>query len=300
MPESAMTRPIEPSAEAPREPLAPALYITATPIGNRGDVTLRALEVLERADRLLCEDTRVTRKLLGLYGLSRPLTAYHDHNAESMRPKVLAWIAAGESVVLVSDAGTPLISDPGFKLARDCRAAGLAVTALPGASALLTALAVSGLPTDRFLFLGFLAPRSAARRTELAEVAGVRATLVLYESPRRLAGLLADAAAVLPGRAAAVCRELTKLFEETVAAPIEELAARYAEAGPPRGEVVVVIGPPPERQAAWSESQLDEALSRALAGGSVKDAAAEVAAASGRPRQELYARAMRLRGGGRR
>ncbi len=295
-----MTRCTEPSAEAPREPLAPALYITATPIGNRGDITLRALEVLARADHLLCEDTRVTRKLLGLYGLSRPLTAYHDHNAESMRPKVLAWIVAGESVALVSDAGTPLISDPGFKLARACRAAGLAVTALPGASAALAALAVAGLPTDRFLFLGFLAPKSAARRAELAEVAAVRASLVVYESPRRLAGLLADAAAVLPGRDAVVCRELTKLFEEAVAAPVEDLAARYAEAGPPKGEVVVVIGPPSERNLAWSDEQVDEALTRALAAGSVKDAAAEVAAASGRPRQELYRRAMRLRGGDRR
>lgn len=290
-----MTRIVDPPAEGLREALAPALYITATPIGNRGDVTLRALEVLARADRLLCEDTRVTRKLLGLYGLSRPLTAYHDHNAESMRPKILEWIAAGQSVALVSDAGTPLISDPGFKLARDCRAAGLTVTALPGASAVLTALAVAGLPTDRFLFLGFLPPKSAARRTELAEVAAVRATLVIYESPRRLAALLADAAAVLPGRRAVVCRELTKLFEETVDGTSDDLARRYAEAGPPKGEVVVVFGPPDPARSAWDAAELDAALRRALETKSVKDAAAEVAAAAGRPRQELYARAMRLR-----
>jgi len=280
--------------ERSAEPLAPALYITATPIGNRGDITLRALDALARADRLLCEDTRVTRKLLGMYGLSRPLIAYHDHNAESMRPKILAWIAAGESVVLVSDAGTPLISDPGFKLARDCRAAGLPVTALPGASAALAALAVCGLPTDRFFFLGFLPPKSAARRTELAALAGLRASLVVYESPRRLAALLADAAAVLPGRQAAVCRELTKMFEEAVTGTLEELAQRYAEADPPKGEIVLVIGPPGAAEA-WSEEAVDAALDAALATQSVKDAAAAVAAASGLPKKAVYARALARR-----
>ena len=292
-----MSRSFDPSAADPREALAPALYITATPIGNCGDITLRALDVLARADRLLCEDTRVTRKLLGLYGLSRALTAYHEHNAESMRPKVLEWIAAGQSVALVSDAGTPLISDPGFKLVRACRAAGLAVTALPGASALLSALAVAGLPTDRFLFLGFLPPKSAARRTQLAEVADVRATLVVYESPRRLAGLLADAAVVLPGREAVVCRELTKLFEETVAAPLDELVRRHAEAGPPKGEIVLAIVPPAAGDAAWSAEDLDAALIRAQATHSVKDAAAIVAEASGAPRKALYAWLLELRGG---
>lgn len=291
-----MTRAISPDhpSERSAEPLAPALYITATPIGNRGDITQRALDALARADRLLCEDTRVTRKLLGMYGLSRPLIAYHDHNAESMRPKILAWIAAGDSVVLVSDAGTPLISDPGFKLARDCRAAGLPVTALPGASAVLTALAVCGLPTDRFFFLGFLPPKSAARRTELAEVAGLRASLVVYESPRRLAALLADAAAVLPGRDAAVCRELTKMFEEAVTGPLDDLARRYAEADPPKGEIVVVIGPPGEAPV-WSDAAVDAALDAALASQSVKDAAAAVAAASGLPKKAVYARALARR-----
>ncbi|MBN2751275.1 MAG: 16S rRNA (cytidine(1402)-2'-O)-methyltransferase [Rhodospirillaceae bacterium] len=286
----------DPIESVPEEnALAPALYITATPIGNRGDMTLRALEVLAHADRLLCEDTRVTRKLLGLYGLSRSLTAYHDHNAESMRPRIMDWIAAGQSVALVSDAGTPLISDPGFKLVRACRAAGLAVTALPGASALLSALVVAGLPTDRFLFLGFLPPKSHARRTQLAEIAGVRATVVIYESPRRLAGLLADVADILPGREAAVCRELTKLFEEAVTGKVEDLVRRYAEAETPKGEVVLVIAPPSAEDMAWSDTALDAALIEALKTLSIKDAAATVAAASGASRKGLYARGLALR-----
>lgn len=289
--------PIAPAeaAEAAPAALAPALYITATPIGNRGDITFRALDVLRRADHLLCEDTRVTRKLLGLYGISRQLTAYHDHNAESMRPKVLEWLAAGQSVAQVSDAGTPLISDPGFKLVQACRAAGFAVTALPGASAVLSALAVAGLPTDRFLFMGFLPPKSGARRTQLAEVATLRATLVVYESPRRLADFLADAAAALPGRQAVVCRELTKLFEETVAGELGELATRYAAMEPPKGEVVVAIAPPAADAGAWTDAAIDAALLDALVGHSVKDAAAAVAHASGEPRSRLYARAMELR-----
>ncbi len=287
------------SAPEAAQPLPSALYITATPIGNRGDVTLRGLDVLKAADRVLCEDTRVTRKLLGLYGVSRPLVAYHDHNADAMRPKVMEWLAAGESIALVSDAGTPLISDPGFKLARDCRAAGLTVTAVPGASALLAALAVAGQPTDRFLFMGFLSAKAGARRAELAEVAGLRATLVLYEAPRRLAALLADAAAALPGREAVVCRELTKMFEEVTAMPIADLARHYAEIEPPKGEAVVVIGPPPAGAGAWSDAAVDAALTEALAEQSVKDAAAAVAAASGRPRKALYARAMELKGRGR-
>lgn len=287
------------SAPEAAQTLPPALYITATPIGNRGDITLRGLEVLKTADRVLCEDTRVTRKLLGLYGVSRPLVAYHDHNADAMRPKVLEWLAAGESVALVSDAGTPLISDPGFKLARDCRAAGVKVTALPGASALLAALAVAGQPTDRFLFMGFLSAKAGARRAELAEVAALRATLVLYESPRRLAALLADAAAALPGREAVVCRELTKLFEEVTAMPIADLARHYAEIEPPKGEAVVVIGPPPADAAAWSAAAVDAALRTALETLSVKDAAAAVAKEAGLPRKTLYARAMELKGGGR-
>lgn len=295
MPRAHSSEPTESAVPEMGARLSPALYITATPIGNRGDVTLRGLDVLKAADRVLCEDTRVTRKLLGLYGLSRQLVAYHDHNADAMRPQVLGWLAAGMSVALVSDAGTPLISDPGFKLVRECRAAGLAVTAVPGASALLAALAVAGQPTDRFFFLGFLAPKSAARRTQLAEVAAVRATLVVYESPRRLAGLLADAAEMLPGREAVVCRELTKMFEETVAKPLPELAAHYAQAETPKGEVVVVIGPPTEAALAWSDARIDAALRDALATHSVKDAAALVASASGVAKKILYARAMALR-----
>lgn len=274
--------------------LPPGLYITATPIGNRGDITRRALDVLAACDRILCEDTRVTRKLLTMYGLSRPLIAYHDHNALSIRPKALAWIAAGEAVALVSDAGTPLVSDPGCKLAAEARERGLFVTALPGASAALTALMVAGLPTDRFLFLGFLPPRSKARREELAPFSDLRATLVVYESPRRLPALLADAAAVLPGRRACVCRELTKRFEETRTGTLAELAARYETEGPPKGEVVVVIGPPEAPPAPPTDAEIDAALALALKGRSVKDAVVLVQQATGLPRRRVYARALAL------
>lgn len=275
--------------------LAPGLYLVATPIGSARDVTLRALDILGGADLLAAEDTRQARKLLDIHGVrreSRTILPYHDHNGAQMRPRLLAAIAEGRSVALVSDAGTPLVADPGWRLAAEAIAAGLPVTAAPGASALLAALSVAGLPTDRFLFAGFLPPKQAARRRALGELAAVPATLVFYESPRRLAEALADMAAALGDRPAAVCRELTKRFEEVRRDGLAALAAAY-EAGPePRGEIVVVVGPP--LAAELDPEALDAALAAALEGGSVRDAAAEVADRLGLPRRQVYARALEL------
>lgn len=275
--------------------LAPGLYLVATPIGNARDITLRALDVLATADVLAAEDTRNTRKLLAIHAVRRAgrILPYHDHNGALQRPRLLAALAAGKSVALVSDAGTPLVADPGYRLAAEAIAAGHAVTAVPGASAVLAALTVAGVPTDRFLFAGFLPPRQAARRRALAELAGVPATLVFYESARRLAASLGDMAAVLGGdRLAAVCRELTKRFEETLRAPLGELAARAAAGAEPKGEIVVLVGPPGATPA--SAEALDRALAAALAERSVKDAAAEVAGTLGLPRRQVYARALAL------
>jgi len=277
--------------EAPR--LAAGLYLVATPIGNLRDITLRALEMLAAADLVACEDTRVTRKLFDHYGLSAPLMPYHDHNAETARPKILARIAAGDAVALVSDAGTPLISDPGFKLVRDATAAGLAVTAAPGASAVLMALTVAGLPTDRFFFEGFLPSRSAARRTRIAELARIPATLVLYESGPRLADALSDLAEGLGARAAAVCRELTKLHEEVRRGTLETLARDYAAGAETRGEIAIVIAPP-DAPAPSGVEEVDALLRAALARVSLKDAVAEVAAATGEQRRAVYSRALEL------
>ncbi|MGE0725362.1 MAG: 16S rRNA (cytidine(1402)-2'-O)-methyltransferase, partial [Alphaproteobacteria bacterium] len=223
---------------------APGLHVVATPIGNRGDITLRAIETLRGADLIACEDTRVTAPFLAGIGVGAPLIAYHDHNAARVRPTIMARLAEGAVVALVSDAGTPLVSDPGFRLVRACIEAGIAVSSLPGASAPLAALVVSGLPTDRFLFAGFPPPKAAARRTMLAGLAAVPATLVLFEGPSRLADSLADMAEMLGDRPAAVARELTKLHEEVRRGSLAALAAHYREAGPPRGEIVVVVGPP--------------------------------------------------------
>lgn len=274
-----------------QKPLAPGLYVTATPIGNLEDMTLRALRVLEGADLILCEDSRVTGKLLGAFGIKGEMLAYHDHNGPKVRPRVLARLAEGAVVALVSDAGTPLISDPGYKLVREVREAGHEVFAVPGASSVAAALSIAGLPTDRFLFAGFLAPKSAARRKELEELKGTDASLVLLESASRLGGLLKDASDVLGPREAAVAREITKLHEEVRRGTLEELARAYKEEGPPKGEIVVVIAPPAEGLA---EIDVDAALRAALDNGSVKDAAAEVAEMTGRPRRELYARALEL------
>ncbi len=275
--------------------LGPGLHLVSTPIGNARDITLRALDVLATADILAAEDTRQTRKLLDIHGVRRtgPILPYHDHNGAAQRPRLLAAMAEGRSVALVSDAGTPLVADPGYRLAVEAAAAGHAVMAVPGASALLAALAVAALPTDRFLFAGFLPPRGSGRRRVLLELASVPATLVFYESPRRLAESLADMAALLGAeRPAAVCRELTKRFEEARRGTLGDLAAAQAEAPDPKGEIVVVIGPPGEEVPA--EATLDAALQRAMEGASVKDAAAEVAASLGLPRRQVYARALAL------
>jgi 16S rRNA (cytidine1402-2'-O)-methyltransferase len=267
----------------------------ATPIGNAADITLRALATLRTAAAIACEDTRTTAKLLAIHGISRPLIAYHEHNAAAAGAAILARLEGGEAVALVSDAGTPLVSDPGYRLVRRCIDAGLPVIAVPGASSVLAALSVSGLPTDRFLFAGFPPPRQAARRRFLAGLAGAASTLVLMESPQRLAMSLADMVEVLGDREAAVCRELTKLFEEVRRGPLADLAAHYHEAGPPKGEVTLVIAPPAPA-AGLSDGELDALIGDALeAGESVRSAADRIAAASGRPRRDVYARALGLR-----
>jgi len=272
---------------------AAGLTLVATPIGNLGDISARALSVLSGADLIACEDTRLTGKLLSLLGLSAPLTPYHDHNADQARPALLARMREGQAVALVSDAGTPMISDPGWRLVRACRAEGIAVTAVPGASAVLTALQLSGLPCDRFLFAGFLPHRGTARRQVARELAQVPATLVFYESPNRLADSFADLAAVLGAREAAMVREMTKLHEEVVTGDLFELANRYAERGAPKGEVVIVVAPPVGTAGADAED-IDSRLDAAVAeGASIKDAAALVAAETGHPRREVYSRALR-------
>lgn len=274
-------------------PLEPGLYVVATPIGNLRDITLRALDVLGGVDRVYAEDTRVARKLLDAYGLKPKLAAYHDHSGEAGRADILAALEAGERVALVSDAGTPLVSDPGFKLARAAIEAGHRIYPIPGASAALAGLVVSGLPSDRFLFAGFLSAKQNARREALTELADIDATLIFYESGPRLSESLADMAETLGPRSAAVARELTKLFEETRRGALDELAAHYAEAGAPKGEIVVLVGPPlPKGEV--SDEALDAFLVRALVRG-VKEAASEAARDLGVPRKRAYARALELK-----
>ncbi len=271
------------------DPLAPGLYIVATPIGNLGDLSARAIATLRGAGRILAEDKRVSAKLLAHAGATAPMTAYHDHSDEGLRDRILAELGT-KAIALISDAGTPLISDPGYKLVRAARAAGHAVHTVPGPCAAVAALTLAGLPTDRFLFLGFLPAKAKARADTIAEVAAVRASLVLYESGPRLGESLAALAKGLGTRDAAVAREISKLHEETVTGTLAELAARYADA-PPRGEIVIVVGPPAERAEA-SDDDLDRALDEALARLSPSRAAAEVAAALGIPRKRAYARAL--------
>lgn len=277
-----------------KDQIAPGLYIVATPVGNLGDMTARGLDVLRKADLVVCEDSRVTGKLLRHFGIDRPMAAYHEHNAARVRPALLARLAAGERLALVSDAGTPLVSDPGYKLVAEARAAGHDVVPVPGACAFVAAAMAAGLPTDRLVFLGFLPPRPAARRKLLEPFRDLPASLLLHESPHRLAEALADLAAILGDREAAVCRELTKLHEEIRRGRLGALAAHYA-AHPPKGEIVLMLAPP--EAVAVSEDALDEALRRALATMSVREAAEAVAGATGVARRKLYARALDLRGG---
>jgi 16S rRNA (cytidine1402-2'-O)-methyltransferase len=272
--------------------LSPGLYIVATPIGNLSDLSPRAAATLAGCDVIAVEDTRVTAKLLAHIGAKRPMQPYHDHNADRVRPELLARMRS-EAVALVSDAGTPLISDPGYKLVRDARAAGIPVTTIPGPSAAMAALTLAGLPTDRFLFLGFLPSKAGARAAAIAEIAAIRATLILYESGPRLGAALKALAEGLGPRDAAVAREITKKFEETVTGTLPELAERYADA-PPKGEIVIVIGPPcaPEPPA---EADIDAALKEAMTRLSPSRAAAEVAEALGLPRRQVYEKALALK-----
>jgi 16S rRNA (cytidine1402-2'-O)-methyltransferase len=279
----------------PAATLNPGLYVVATPIGNLGDVTLRALATLAGADCVLAEDTRVSRTLLARYGIETPLSPYHEHNAAEARPRALKRIAEGEALALISDAGTPLISDPGYKLVAEAIAQGLAVGVAPGPSAALAALCVAGLPTDRFYFEGFLPPRQSARRERLNALAAVPGTLVFYEAPGRLAETLADLALELGDRPAAVARELTKLHEEVRRGSLGALAAEYSAGGAPRGEIVIVVGAA-EARPAISEDALDREIADELRQLSVRDAAAAVAARHGLPRRQVYARALALAG----
>lgn len=280
-----------------RVTLPPGLHLVATPIGTARDITLRALDTLASADLLAAEDTRTLRHLMALHGVplaGRPVMAYHDHNGEAARPALLAALAAGRSIAYASEAGTPLVADPGFALARAAIAAGHAVHAVPGASAALAALSVAGLPSDRFLFAGFLPPRQAARRSALAELAAVPATLILFESPKRVGETLGDLVETFGGsRPAALCRELTKRFETVIRAPLADLCAAVAET-PPRGECVLVIDR--AAPAPVDGTALDDALREALAQGSVSAAAQAVALRLGLPRRQVYQRALALGG----
>jgi 16S rRNA (cytidine1402-2'-O)-methyltransferase len=269
---------------------APGLYIVATPIGNLADISLRALAVLARADHILCEDTRHSQKLLTTYGIRGRLSPYHDHNAAGQRPKILEWLGDGASVALISDAGTPLIADPGYKLVREALEAGHAVHAVPGASAGIAALSVSGLPTDAFLFAGFLPPKQAARRRRLEELAGVAATLVLYETAPRLQQALEDLASVMSGREVVIAREVTKRFEETIRGVLP--LAMPDDAAGIKGEIVILVAPPVER--VHAEDEIREAVAEALQRLSLRDAVDEVTRTLRVPRRIVYALALEL------
>jgi 16S rRNA (cytidine1402-2'-O)-methyltransferase len=280
-------------ANAVPQTMEAGLYVVATPIGNLRDITLRALDVLMAADLILCEDTRITRRLAARYGLKATLTAYHEHNAHVVGPEAVARIQAGGRVALVSDAGTPLISDPGGRLVADVVAAGLPVIPIPGPSAPLAALVASGLPAARFLFAGFLPDKTTARRKELQDLTGVPATLVFFESPKRLGAALADMAAVLGPRPAAVCRELTKTFEEVRRGSLADLAESY-DGAEVKGEIVIVVAPPLPKTEAERVADLDDLLADALGRGSLADAVREVVSATGLPRRQVYDRALTL------
>jgi 16S rRNA (cytidine1402-2'-O)-methyltransferase len=279
--------------------LTPGLYIIATPIGNLGDITLRALETLRHADTIACEDTREAGKLASAYGISAARIPYHDHNAAEMRPKILKMLQQGKAVALISDAGMPLISDPGYKLVELCVEHDIYVTCIPGASASLTGLVLSGLPSDRFYFGGFLPPKTIGRRAALADLKAIPATLIFYETGPRLAASLADMAAVFGNRPAAMARELTKKFEEVRRGTLSDLAVHYAQVGEPKGEIVVIVGAPDASTAgqAWDDAAIDALLQKVMAekGLRVKDAAAYVATESGWRKGDVYQRALLLR-----
>ncbi len=284
-------------SEAQLAQITPGLYLVATPIGHSRDITLRALDVLRAADILACEDTRVTRKLLSVHNI-RPdrLVSYHEHNAAEMRPKLIEHLNLGKIVALVSDAGTPMINDPGFRIAADCREADIPVQAIPGASAVTTGLMLAGLPTDRFMYCGFPPPKQGKRTTWLGEIKDIDTTLVFLESAKRLAASLTDMATVLGDRDCAVVREMTKKFEETRRGKLSALSIHYQESGPPKGEITIVVGPPLEGDE-MSDTDIDALLLNALKTERVKDAANIVAAQTGRPKRDLYNRALALKDG---
>jgi len=278
----------------PVRPLSPGLYVVATPIGNLGDITVRALATLAAADLIACEDTRVTRILTNRYGISAKLIAYNDHNGPRQRPKFLAALAEGKTVALVSDAGTPLVSDPGYRLVSEALAAGRVVVPIPGASSVLASLVASGLPSDAFLFAGFLPPKQVARRKRLAALAATPATLIFFESPRRLAASLADMAEELGAdRQAVVARELTKAFETVRRDSLAGLTAEYENQTPPKGEIVVLVGPPNDTPPAPED--IDALLTELLTSHPIREAAAEAAARTGLGRRVLYQRALGLK-----
>lgn len=270
------------------------LYLVATPIGNLGDISSRAIEVLTAADTIACEDTRNTQKLLNLLGIKKKrLTAYHEYNADKARPYILERLRNGEMIALVSDAGTPLVSDPGYRLVQDCISQNIYVTAIPGASAVLTALQLSGLPSHRFLFEGFLPPKTTARKKELALLAEVPATLIFYESPQRLEETLNDMLFVLGNRYAAVVRELTKKFEQTIRGTFSELLAYYQKNNPPKGEIVIVVSPAEQKKESLDEirNQLTEALKKM----SVKEAVSLISQSKSESKKTIYQMAVEIK-----
>lgn len=289
----------EGGAPVTKPPLEPGLYLVATPIGNAGDITLRALDVLARADVLACEDTRRTRQLMTIHGIGigkRPIISYHDRNGAARRPQIVSWLQQGMSIAYASDAGTPLVSDPGFRLVEAAHEGGHGVHAVPGASAVLAALTVAGLPSDRFLFLGFLAPRQAARRRALEEIADLRATLIAFEAPHRASATLSDMAEILGAdRQGAMVRELTKKFEEVRRGSLGELATEIGETGSVKGEVVLLAGPP-DSESVTQVEDLDAALAEAMKVQSLKEAVSMVARRLGLPRREVYERALEISG----
>lgn len=274
--------------------LAPGLYLVATPIGHAADITLRALLTLQTVDLIACEDTRTSKPLLQRYGIHKPLLAYHDHNADTTRPKLLQQLKAGKRIALISDAGMPLIADPGYKLLRDCRAAGLYVTSIPGPSAILMAAQVSGLPTDQFFFAGFLPPKTAARKKALQALAALSATLIVLEAPHRLVDSLADAASVLGNRQAAVTRELTKKFEEVRNDSLDALAVYYA-AHPPKGEIVLVIAGQTLEATNAKTDDVALCLKQLLKTESLRDAVAIASQQSGLPKKQVYELALKAK-----
>ncbi len=287
-------KPESSQTQVPTQHCPPGLYIVATPIGNLKDITYRAIDILNLADLIVCEDTRVSAKLLSHYGISKPTLSYNDHNGIERRPKIIEALQHGQRVALVSDAGTPLVSDPGYKLVRDIIELGIHVTTVPGPSSVMSALCLSGLPTDRFLFAGFLSAKVEACRKEIAELSNVPATLVIFESARRLEQVLPLLRDGLGDREAAVVREITKLYEETRRGTLSQLIDYYAKKGEPKGEVVLVLGPPlPIDESAES---IEDQLKLLLEKNSIKEAASILAETTGKPRKELYTLALKLMG----